>query len=243
MAANDPQEADLLRLLDLQREDSEIRRLTERKASLPEAARLAELNERLEELGADLAIARKQQDEVEREQTRLEGEGDLLDAKIGREEQRLFSGAVGTPKELSSLQAEVDMLKRKKASLEDDLLEVMVQKDSAATTTERLQAEHEELEREATSLAAVVNELTAEIDARLVEHSGARTRIAAAVSEDLLTLYERIREQKHGVGAAALENGTCSGCHTKLPAREVERLKVERGLQRCDNCRRILVVA
>jgi uncharacterized protein len=243
MAANDPQEADLLRLLDLQREDSEIRRLTERKASLPEAARLAELNERLEELGADLAIARKQQDEVEREQARLEGEGDLLDTKIGREEQRLFSGAVGSPKELSSLQAEVDMLKRKKAGLEDDLLEVMVQKDSAAATTDRLQAEHEELEREATSLAALVNELTAEIDARLVEHSGARTRIAATVPEELLALYERIREQKHGVGAAALENGTCSGCHTKLPAREVERLKAERGLQRCDNCRRILVVA
>lgn len=235
-------DAALARLLELQREDSEITRLTEQKASLPEAARLDELRGRLDELGADLAIARKQQEEVEREQGRLEGEMGLLDQKIAKEEQRLFAGGVSNPKELSALQAEVEMLKRRKAGLEDNLLEAMVQKDSATETTSRLEAEHTTLEAEATRLAATVNELTAEIDAQMLSHSSARTEIVATVPADLRTLYDRLREQKHGVGAAALENGTCGGCHTRLPAREVERLKAERGLQRCDNCRRILVV-
>jgi predicted nucleic acid-binding Zn-ribbon protein len=60
--------------------------------------------------------------------------------------------------------------------------------------------------------------------------------------QELVALYEKIRAAKGGVGAAALEQGTCQGCHTKLPAREVERLRAEGGLQRCENCRRILVV-
>jgi predicted nucleic acid-binding Zn-ribbon protein len=57
-----------------------------------------------------------------------------------------------------------------------------------------------------------------------------------------LSLYDSIRASKNGVGAAALVGGTCQGCHTQLPAREVERMRAEGGLQRCDNCRRILVV-
>ena len=82
--------AALDRLLDLQKEDLAIKRLEERRASLPEAKRLAEVNARLQELEADLEIARKQSDEVGREQHRLEGEIALLGEKIAREEKRLF---------------------------------------------------------------------------------------------------------------------------------------------------------
>jgi uncharacterized protein len=84
MASTYDQES-LDRLLDLQGEDSAILRLEERKRSLPEAQRLAEVNGRLEELEADLRIAQKQRDEVAREQNRLEGEIGLLAQKIERE--------------------------------------------------------------------------------------------------------------------------------------------------------------
>ena len=64
----------LQRLLDLQNEDTAIKRLEERKAALPEAARLAEVRGQLEELTSDLEIATKQSDEIGREHARLEGE-------------------------------------------------------------------------------------------------------------------------------------------------------------------------
>jgi uncharacterized protein len=235
-------DASLSRLLELQSEDSEIRRLEERKANLPEAQRLRELNEQLDELGADLAIATKQQEEAAREQSKIEGEMGLVDQKITKEEGRMYSGGVSNPKELGSLQAEVEMLKRKRGVFEDQLLEVMVQKDDYEAMMARLSGERDELQTEADALSAKVNELTADLDAQLHQHNSTRIEVAASISEDLRALYEQLLEQKHGVGAAALESGTCQGCHTKLPAREVERLRNERGLQRCDNCRRILVV-
>lgn len=231
----------LTRLLELQAEDSGIRRLTERKASLPEARRLAEVKDQLAELESDLAIAIKQRDEIDREQARLEDEVSLLEAKIEKEEGRLFSGSVSSPKELSALQAEVAMLKRRRAGLEDELLEVMVAKEGAAETGARLTSERDNTAAEAARLSAVVNELTADLDGRLVTHNSNRVEIAATIPDDLLRLYDRLREQKNGVGVAALERGTCQGCHTQLPAKEVERVRGERGLQRCDNCRRILV--
>ena len=233
----------LNRLLDLQGEDGAIKRLQERKETLPEAARLAEVSGLLEELTADLEIATKQDDEVSREHSRLEGEIDLLDQKIAREEQRMFAGTVSNPKELSSLQAEVESLKRKKSTLEDQLLEVMEQREGTSTTVQRITAERDAADGEANELRGKVEVLNADIDAELSAHSSQRETIAAELPADLLSLYDTIREQKHGVGAAALEQGTCQGCHTKLPQKEIERMRAEGGLQRCDNCRRILVIS
>jgi uncharacterized protein len=230
------------RLLELQDEDTAVKRLEERRASLPEAHRLSELRDQVAELEADLAIARKQLDEIAREQGRLEGETELTTQKIQREEQRLFAGIVSNPKELSSLQAEVEMLKRRKAGLEDELLEVLVQRDQAAETATSLEAEWRDMKTEADELTRTVADLTGTIDTELAAHREARSTVASAVPGDLLQLYERLRAQKGGIAAAALRDGTCQGCHTKLPAKEVERVRSERGLQRCDNCRRILVV-
>ena len=232
----------LQRLLDLQAEDTAIKRLEDRRASLPEARRLAELNENLAELEADLQIANQQNADVAREQERLEGEIELLDQKVAREEQRMYSGNVANPKELSSLQAEVASLKRKKSSMEDELLDVMERKEQIGETVQTLGAEREETARESAELTAKVEGLTGEIDSELKDHESERVEVASTIPDDLLALYDKLRETKNGVGAAALEDGTCQGCHTKLPAKEVERVKAEGGLQRCDNCRRILVV-
>jgi predicted nucleic acid-binding Zn-ribbon protein len=240
MPTADP--AALRRLLDLQAEDTAIRRLEERRASLPEAQRLAELEAALAELDADLAIARKQHDEVSREVARLEGESGLLDQKIAREEQRMFSGGVSNPKELSALQAEVESLKRRKSGLEDELLEAMLGREQATSTIDGLTKERDEIATEAADLKMVVDELTTEISGELQTHTAARTQISAEVAPDLLKLYEQLRASKGGVGAAALEGATCLGCHTKLPQAELERMRAEGGLQRCDNCRRILVL-
>lgn len=234
--------ASLQRLLDLQTEDSAIDRLEHQRSTLPEAARLAEVREQIAELDSDLEIARKQLDEIQREVARLEGEIELIDQKIGREEQRMFSGSVSNPKELSALQAEVESLKRKKSGIEDDLLEAMESRDQATATVESLTSDHRTASAEAGDLSAQVAELTTDIEAELGKHRARRDEIAPSIAEAVLSLYEKLREQKHGVGAAALVGGTCQGCHTKLPAKEVERLRAEGGLQRCDNCRRILVV-
>ena len=241
--AMDVDSASLQRLLDLQTEDSAIARLEHQRAALPEAARLAELEEQLAELGSDLGIARQRFDDIQREVAKLEGEIELIDQKIAREEQRMFSGSVSNPKELSALQAEVESLKRKKSGIEDQELEAMEVREQAQGTIDSLTKEAETARAEATVLSAKVAELTQDIEAQLTQHRGARTEIAPSVPDKVLSLYEQLRDQKHGIGAAALVGGTCQGCHTKLPAKEVERLRAEGGLQRCDNCRRILVVS
>ena len=232
---------DLLNLLALQTEDSAIARLNERRSSLPEASRLAELQAQLEELASDLAIATKRNEEVNREYSRFEGEIELVEQKIKKEEERMFSGSVTNPKELGALQAEVASLKRKQSGLEDELLEVMEQREESSDTVVSLTSQRDSVAAEAERLAATVEQLTSDIDAELAVHTAKRAEVATTIPGDLTKLYETIRSAKSGVGAAALQGGTCQGCHTKLPQSELERIKAEGGLQRCENCRRILV--
>jgi uncharacterized protein len=241
-AMDQPDERALVRLLDLQAEDGALDRLGRRLDTLPEAAQLAEVRARLAELSSDADIATKQRDEISREQGRIEAEIGVLDQKLQREEQRLFSGSVSNPKELSALQAEVEMLKRRRAGEEDRLLEVMVAHDQANQTLDSLSAERDETATAAEGLGATVTQISSKIESELSSHERARRDLAASIPSDLVALYDRLRAGKGGVGAAALERDTCLGCHTRLPSREVERLRAERGLQRCDNCRRILVI-
>ena len=239
---NEIDQAALRRLLDLQTEDTTIAQLERRRAALPEAERLAESNESLAEMTSDLEIARKQHDELVREQTHIEGEMGLLEQKIVREEGRLFSGGVSNPRELGALQTEIAGLKTRRGEMENSLLEVMVQREQAAATLETLQEEHERTTTQVRELTVTVAGLNAEIDGLLAEHSENRNAIFPDIPDQVLSLYEQLRAQKGGVGAAALRGDTCEGCHTRLPSREVEQVKAAGGLQRCDNCRRILVI-
>ena len=69
-----------------------------------------------------------------------------------------------------------------------------------------------------------------------------RASLAATIDPELLELYEDLRRQKKGVGAAALVDGVCQGCHEKLSAVELDHVKHAGGVPRCEHCRRILVL-
>jgi predicted nucleic acid-binding Zn-ribbon protein len=107
---------------------------------------------------------------------------------------------------------------------------------------ETLGKERSDTASQAEALQKTVDQLNVEIEGELEQHRARRTEIAPTIPEDLLSLYEKLRPAKGGVAAAALVDSTCQGCHTRLPSKEAERLRAERGLQRCDNCGRILVV-
>jgi uncharacterized protein len=118
----------------------------------------------------------------------------------------------------------------------------MEQAEQAQNTMTTLEGERDGASWGSQTLTQTVAELTRDIDAQLEDHGKARAAIEPEIPEQLLKTYETIRAQKGGVGAAALVRGTCEGCHTALPAIEVQKIKKEGGLHRCENCRRILVV-
>jgi predicted nucleic acid-binding Zn-ribbon protein len=82
-----------------------------------------------------------------------------------------------------------------------------------------------------------------QISADLTTKRAEREGLVPAFDEELLELYEDLRRQKHGVGAARIVDGVCQACHEKLSAVELDRLKRTEGVKRCEYCRRIVVFA
>jgi predicted nucleic acid-binding Zn-ribbon protein len=230
------------RILELQELDLSIGRLEERRRELQsgqdiEAARRA--TEEVEERVGELRLAL---DSVRREESRLEGDVSSLDLRIRAEQQRLYDGSVANPKELQAIQAEVSNLRARKARLEDEELDQMERR-------EEMEKRLPPLEEEMAGARAGVAELESSSERELQESERAlaerRTEREALVhefDEELLELYEDLRASKRGVGAAALKDGVCQGCHEKLSALELDRIRRSEGIRRCEYCRRILVL-
>jgi uncharacterized protein len=231
-------------LLELQRHDSAVDRLTARRGALPEDARLAELAEALTVVDQLTAEGGGRLAMVQRAQVRLEDEIDMVTSKARSEEDRAASGRVTSPKELTAIQEEVAALRRRQAALEDDLLEQMEQRETLEAELAELAGRREAITAEQTEVTKARDSALAEIDQELAVEQAAREAVAPQIGEELRGLYDQIRRRQGGVGAAALLGATCQGCRVSMSAVELaatHKLPAET-VKRCENCRRILVV-
>ena len=231
-------------LLQLQAHDSVIDRLEHRRGSLPEDARLAELADALAAVDQLTAERDGTLATVQRDQSRLEHEIDMVTAKAGNEEARAASGKVTSPKELTAIQEEVASLKRRQATLEDELLELMEQRETLEGELGELATRRQGFTAEQAEVTKARDAALVEIDRELEAERAAREALAPTVGEELRALYDQLRARHGGVGAAALVGNTCQGCRVSISPVELAAVRKQppEQIKRCENCRRILVV-
>jgi uncharacterized protein len=231
-------------LLQLQAHDSAIDRLDHRRGSLPEDARLAELADALAAVGQLTAERDGTLATVQRDQSRLEHEIDMVTTKARNEEARAVSGKVTSPKELTAIQEEVASLKRRQVTLEDELLELMEQRETLEGELAELATRRDAFTADQAEVTKARDAALVEIDRELDGERTARDRVAPTVGEQLRALYGQVRSRQGGIGAAALVGNTCQGCRVTISPVElaaIRKLPPEE-VKRCENCRRILVV-
>lgn len=230
-------------LLRVQEHDTAADRLRHRRQTLPELAELRAAGDELARLEATLADVGARAAEAARVQRRLEDELALLEAKVAGLDAKLYSGTVTVPRELQAMQAEGDAMRRRRAALEDEVLEAMEVREPLEEELAALERRRHELDGEAARLRAKLAETEAAIDKEVAVELEARQEAAAVIPADLSALYEQLRARLDGVAAAPLVNGRCGGCHLALAATEVDRLRKEPpdALVRCEQCSRILV--
>jgi len=230
-------------LLDLQRIDSGIDRLNQRKADLPEQRELDELNEQRSVVAVSHAEAQASLDAVAREQSKLETEIEQIDEKVTHEQGRLYSGEVSNPKELSNIQAELDALRRRKAHLEDQELEVMERREGIEKEHGDLVSSVAELDAKIADAKARRDAASIEIETELTRLTAERAQLVPSIHPEVLALYEDIRERRGGVAVGALENGVCRACGLPLSPMQLDEIRrSDEPIIRCENCRRLLVI-
>jgi predicted nucleic acid-binding Zn-ribbon protein len=233
---------DQRRLLDVQALDTRAAQIAHRRRTLPALVRIAELDVRLADVEASRVASRTALRDLRREVAKADADVEQVRSRAARDQGRLDSGT-GTAKDLQAITSELAALVRRQAELEEVELEVMerteahesvlAELDAAAAIIEAQKAEAE-AERDA-ELAVLVAELTAlEAD---------RAAKAEGLDAGLMKLYDRLRGQSGGLGAAALRGRRCEGCRLELPPTDLEAIRKAAPEQvvLCEECGRILV--
>lgn len=230
-------------LLDLQAQDSVLAQLQHRKNSLPEHAQIADLQAKANDLDGARIEADTEVSDLTRAQKKADAEVEQVKTRRARDEERLNSGAISNPKDLESLQHELVALERRISTLEDDELEVMEKLEEAQTRLTALESD----------LTAINEDLAQAVDARdaaivvLDEQAAAaqadRAQAATGVPDELIALYDKVRAQYGGLGAAALRARRCEGCRLELNGADLRDIAAapEDDVLRCPECGRILV--
>ena len=231
-----------LRLLELADLDTELGRLQHRRRGLPEIAEVERLDAREAELRDAIVTAETEAGDLTREQSKAEGDVDQVRSRIDRDRKRLDAGQVSSPRELENLQSEVESLRRRQDDLEEVALGVMERQEDASGRASSLAAERDEVASARADAVARRDSAAAEIDDQFAKVEEQRSGIAAGIPDDLLGLYEKLRDQ-HPPGAAALRRGSCEGCHLALGTSDLNAIRAAEPdeVLRCEECRRILV--
>mgnify|MGYP001443382812 CR=1 FL=1 len=213
--------------------DAKRQRLTEVEGRLGETRELIQAREAVAETEQVLAGMRAQLRALELD---IAGVND----KLRKNQDRLYSGKIRNPKELTGLQDEAAALRRRRSELEDEQLELMIGiEDSEAELAERearLRQIQASWEQEQASLRAEKEQLESELAALDEERETVRARISAS----RLAMYDDLRERQGGTAVARLKRGICQACGVDVPTSMARAIERGEGTNFCPICNRIL---
>ncbi len=187
---------------------------------------------------AQLKLKQQHLEELGRQQHSAEWETDDLVNKLTSAEEKLYSGRIKDPKELTNLQHEVDGLKVRRSQLEDKALEIMGQVELSTASVATLSNELKTLEAEWHSQQQQLSTNMEQLKTTLSNLKHKRQLLSVKVDPQAIEFYQELKKQK-GRAVAKVEQGICRGCRILLPTTELQRARSD-SLVQCSSCGRIL---
>ena len=228
---------DLQRLIDLQRLETQI---------AAARAAIAAHPQRLAEADAQMAAATQVLDEAtnrlkENTEARraLEKDTALYQGRLSKFRDQ--QSAVKTNKEYQALGHEIETAQRDLGSVEEKVIERMVEADSIAADVKQAEAlfaaKRKEIDAQKKQLA---DELAA-VEASLKTATEQRAALLAQIEPRLVSTFEQVARVRKGIAVTlATRDGLCSVCHVRLRPQVFQLVRTNDAIIQCDSCQRIL---
>ncbi len=190
---------------------------------------------------AELKLEHQHLEELKREQHSAEWEVDTLITKLTTSEEKLYSGSIKNPKELTNLQHEIDSLKTTRNRLEDKALEIIDQVELAETSVASLSSKLNQLEAEWHRQQQQLSSRMEQLKTILSDLEHKRQLLLAKIDPQTVEFYDKLKKQKR-IAVAKVEQGICLGCRISLPITDLQQARSD-NLVQCSSCGRILFLA
>ncbi len=201
------------------------------------------------DLQADPAVERAQEQwqqadaawqQAERALRRAEDDIRRLRDKLRREETRLYSGEVTNPKELQALQMEVQSLRRRLDTLEDQALALLMAAEEAEAARRVAQQTLAQAQAAWERRRAAGQETLARLEEDIAALQSRRDAVWQTLPPEAQALYQRLRARRGGVAVAGVREGSCLACGATLSTAVVQQVRTSPALVHCPSCGRIL---
>ncbi len=227
---------ELSQLVELQELDLEIQRIADKLASIPAEREQAEAT--FSQYAAEFLALKSQHEQSLENRTRLESE--LVETQAHHEKFKQDLMRVSNEREYVTALREIDATKKHASALETEILRRMEEAEELAaqlkTFAPDIDAKRAEVDE---ALATLDQERDREEDlVRSLE--GRRAGIAAAISETLLSMYERVAKARRGIVLSEVRDGICSACRMRVRPKIFSDVRKGDQLITCDSCSRIL---
>jgi hypothetical protein len=226
--------ADLERLIELEKVDREALRLIEEVAGLPK--RVAAIEEKLAEHKAAVEKAKTQIKSNESGRRQLEADIKGFQEKIAK--YRSQSSSVKTNDEYRALMHEVEFAEKQISGSEDRILELMLaleNEEKALKVAEaELKTESADVEKE--KVEARVR--TAEDEKLLAGLKEKRAQLRSGVNDSALAHYDRVMRQRKSAIAEAREQ-KCMSCFVMVRPQTWQEIRTNDQIITCNSCGRI----
>lgn len=229
--------AELEKLIDLQKTDTNIRRL--KKAIETADQRRAEIEQEFEQHASSIREIQATRDKAQGERAELENQVAENKTYLERADRNLKHAQ--NQKEYETAMRETDALQKQIGTLESAVLEKITAVEEVEKTLAERAEEINSLEsKRETALKAFDTEI-AKARAEFTADTAKRQEIFVTLPKNLASVYDRFATRsKDGIAVAEVVNGSCSACFMSL--RPQMQMEVRRGDQiiTCENCARIL---
>ena len=228
--------ADLERLIALQKLDSAAIDAERRLAGEPE--RLKAMDLKLETARQQVATAKERLAENQNARRAIEKDVAVHQGRLSKFREQAM--AVKTNQEYHAIQHEMAFAQTEIKTLEDKVLELMMEGDDLTAALKRAEAslatDQKTVDADKKALVAEQAELKALLDRLHAE----RTGIVAALDPKVLALFELVSRRRHGVAVAEARDGICTICHVRLRPQVFNTVLRNEEIVQCDTCQRIL---
>jgi len=126
------------------------------------------------------------------------------------------------------------------SSQETRMLECMEEADTLAVELKSAEAA---LKADKTEVAREIEQLDterSEVERKLQQTLQERQSLAARISREALTVFERVAHGRKGLAVAEARDGLCTVCHVRLRPQVFNEVRRNDSLIQCDSCTRIL---
>ena len=224
-------------LFELQEADIHVARIVRETARLDNggAARAEK-----DALQAKVDAAGKHLHEATASRTDKELEQKSVEDKIARQQSRLMNAK--NAHEVTSLQRDIAALSHTRGDLDETILTLMDEVETAAAQLAALEEQLAEAKRQVIGVEHQYKVDKARLDAELAEATVKRGEVASTIDADSLEKYGDYAKLHQGLAVVHSEKGNCSGCGMALTPYNLREAKSQEW-PTCENCGRLLFVA